>query len=172
MKQCLECNEPIKKTNKFCGSSCAATYNNKRRTLSEETKLKIKISMQTFAKENDIFGGREGIEKSIATHREESYKNKMSQIAKKNGYNRPRVWTEKESVYINREGVHRHRAKKLGLLPEDADIRKIQEVYLNTPDGHEVDHIKPISKGGLHHQDNLQYLTVVANRSKGNKYKE
>lgn len=32
---------------------------------------------------------------------------------------------------------------------------------------HEVDHIKPISKGGLHAPWNLQVLTMVDNRSKG-----
>ncbi len=32
---------------------------------------------------------------------------------------------------------------------------------------HEVDHIIPISKGGLHHQDNLQILTQQENRKKG-----
>jgi hypothetical protein len=30
---CLNCKKPIKKTNKFCNNSCAATYNNTRRIL-------------------------------------------------------------------------------------------------------------------------------------------
>ena len=34
---------------------------------------------------------------------------------------------------------------------------------------HEVDHIIPICKGGLHHPDNLQILTMKENRSKGSK---
>ena len=34
---------------------------------------------------------------------------------------------------------------------------------------HHVDHIIPISKGGLHHQDNLQVLTKKENLIKGNK---
>ena len=34
---------------------------------------------------------------------------------------------------------------------------------------HHVDHIHPISKGGLHHPDNLQILTAMENISKGNK---
>jgi len=32
---------------------------------------------------------------------------------------------------------------------------------------HEVDHIIPICKGGLHHPDNLQILTMEENRKKG-----
>lgn len=41
---CLYCGKPIKSRNKFCNSSCAAKYNNSHRTLSSETKLKIKES--------------------------------------------------------------------------------------------------------------------------------
>ena len=35
-----------------------------------------------------------------------------------------------------------------------------------------VDHIKPLSKGGLHHQDNLQILTATENLRKGAKIEE
>jgi nitrate/TMAO reductase-like tetraheme cytochrome c subunit len=44
-KFCLNCGELIKKQNKFCNNSCAASYNNKKRKLTEETKNKIKISL-------------------------------------------------------------------------------------------------------------------------------
>ena len=36
----------------------------------------------------------------------------------------------------------------------------------------EIDHIKPLSKGGSFHYTNTQPLTVHANRSKSNKYEE
>lgn len=36
--------------------------------------------------------------------------------------------------------------------------------------GFEVDHIKPLSKGGLHHEDNLQLLPKYLNGSKSNKW--
>jgi 5-methylcytosine-specific restriction endonuclease McrA len=45
----------------------------------------------------------------------------------------------------------------------------ITDMYLKCPKGYEVDHIIPISKGGKHHPDNLQYLTVTENRKKYNK---
>lgn len=57
----------------------------------------------------------------------------------------------------------------------DADLRKIQSIYLfcetlNRQGGeYEVDHIKPISRGGQHHQDNLQILSKSLNRKKRNK---
>lgn len=38
--------------------------------------------------------------------------------------------------------------------------------------GLHVDHIKPISKGGLHHPENLQLLTPEENLKKGAKYEE
>ena len=63
----------------------------------------------------------------------------------------------------------KHRAMKLNQTPPDADLDKIKEIYKNCPKGYEVDHIHPISKGGLHHEDNLQYLTAYDNRRKGAK---
>ena len=60
-------------------------------------------------------------------------------------------------------------------MPKDADRTKIKEIYLkcremtkSTGIPHQVDHIIPRSKGGLHHQDNLQILTREENRRKGN----
>lgn len=71
---------------------------------------------------------------------------------------------------MNALGQSRYRAKKLRVLAEDADPAKIKEIYMNCPPGHEVDHITPLSLGGLHHEDNLQYLPWRVNRSKGNRY--
>jgi len=62
------------------------------------------------------------------------------------------------------------------LTPPDADKAKIIWFYeeakrLTQATGvkHEVDHIIPVSKGGLHHQDNLQVLPWLENRAKGAK---
>lgn len=47
--KCLNCGEEIKGKNrftkKFCNSSCAASFNNKRRTHNEETKEKIRLAL-------------------------------------------------------------------------------------------------------------------------------
>ena len=37
------------------------------------------------------------------------------------------------------------------------------------PEGYEVDHKMPISKGGLHYPSNLQHLPMPENRRKGAK---
>lgn len=46
IKRCLECNDIIKTGNKFCSTSCSASYNNKRRSHSKETKIKIGKSVK------------------------------------------------------------------------------------------------------------------------------
>lgn len=67
------------------------------------------------------------------------------------------------------------RAAKLNATPKWADMDKIKEIYLNCPEGYEVDHIYPLQSDlvcGLHIPINLQYLTMSENRSKGNKMPE
>jgi very-short-patch-repair endonuclease len=55
IKYCLNCNKIIKTRNKFCNNSCAATFNNKKRILSDKTKNKISNSLNNrFLKEGII----------------------------------------------------------------------------------------------------------------------
>lgn len=46
MKHCLNCNNIIDDTKKFCNKSCAAKFNNSNRKLSDETKHKIANSLR------------------------------------------------------------------------------------------------------------------------------
>lgn len=69
----------------------------------------------------------------------------------------------------NRINQSKWRAKKYRVLALGADPDKIRDIYRNCPDGYEVDHIIPLSKGGLHHENNLQYLPKKENRRKGNR---
>lgn len=78
------------------------------------------------------------------------------------------AWYKRKRAIAN-EAWARYQSRKINQTPADADRQKIQKIYEECPDGYEVDHIVPISKGGLHHQDNLQYLTPDANKRKGNK---
>lgn len=70
-KRCFECNEPFlawgsastyAKTAKFCNTSCATSYRNKNRTISDETKRKISNSLK--GQKNPNFGNK-NIEHSI-----------------------------------------------------------------------------------------------------------
>lgn len=67
---------------------------------------------------------------------------------------------------MHNEAWHRYMARRRNQTPADADIKAMQNFYLNCPDGHEVDHIIPISRGGLHTLSNLQYLPWLENRRK------
>lgn len=68
----------------------------------------------------------------------------------------------------------RRNAMKLALTPPDADKQKIEMFYklaryLTTQEGikYQVDHIKPLVAGGLHHQCNLQVILATDNVRKG-----
>ena len=74
-----------------------------------------------------------------------------------------------DPVYQAKKNHHRNLYRARLSIPCDADLVKLKEIYENCPEGYEVDHIIPLSRGGLHHQDNLQYLTREQNRSKSNR---
>jgi len=72
--------------------------------------------------------------------------------------------------------TYRYRSRKRNQMPDDEDKEKILEFYkeaerLTEETGilYSVDHIIPLSKGGLHHHDNLQVITLSENSRKGNK---
>jgi len=69
----------------------------------------------------------------------------------------------------NRETYKRYIARRKYQTPIGEDIKALQQFYLNCPKGYEVDHIIPLSKGGAHSLENLQYLTKEENRRKSNK---
>ena len=85
----------------------------------------------------------------------------------------PKYKTEEEKQEAKRRNRNEvsanYRAKLRNQTPEWSDRKAIKEFYTNCPIGYEVDHIIPISKGGLHDLLNLQYLTITENRRKSNK---
>ena len=147
-KLCAECGVTIprqKKSNKFCSQSCAATHNNR-----------------GVRRHGNPAGecAHCGKPKSAA-----GYKFCSTQCSAEHR----RFRTEEDLRVYRNEASARYRAQVRNQTPHDADLTAIREFYANCPKGYEVDHIVPISKGGLHHQDNLQYLTVTENRRKGNR---
>jgi 5-methylcytosine-specific restriction endonuclease McrA len=131
---------------KFCSSSCAASYNN---TIVPKRKKQYRICPTCGIEHRRIkFCSDECNPRKLKLTSEEKY---FYTRAKKN------------------EAWQRYMAKRKNQTPKDADIFAMQQFYLNCPNGYEVDHIIPISKGGLHSIENLQYLTVSENRKKSNK---
>lgn len=60
------------------------------------------------------------------------------------------------------------RKKNAVISTTQADQKLIRLIYSYCPDGHEVDHIIPLSKNGSHTPENLQYLPMRVNRQKLN----
>lgn len=82
----------------------------------------------------------------------------------------------RENKGLVKANVRKYQAAKLNrtlewLTPEQ--LQQIKDFYLNCPEGMVVDHIIPLRGkyvSGLHHPDNLQYLTESENSSKRNNY--
>lgn len=150
---CAHCNSVLpqdKKNNKFCSRSCSASFNN-----------------SSFPK------------RVAKTHRcpqcETTVKTNVGKYCSPECYDihRRKYKTPKEKQDAIRKKVRaisaNYRARVRGQTPPDADLKRIKEFYDNCPPGYEVDHVIPISKGGLHTLENLQYLTIRENRQKSNK---
>jgi hypothetical protein len=151
LNSCLHCSTHLSRTQmKFCSQSCAASHNNKgvrRHGKSIEERLK---PCQQCGKMTDNI--------------------KFCSIECTNrGKSIPDAIRAENRKLRSRIAQRKYQAKKLRRLDSAANIDLITRVYRNCPDGFEVDHCIPLSKGGKHHEDNLQYLTVDENRSKGNR---
>jgi transposase len=77
--------------------------------------------------------------------------------------------TKEEKQARKREAYARWRSRLINQTPLNEDRQALREFYKNCPKGYEVDHIMPLSKGGLHTLSNLQYLTSSDNRRKKDK---
>tara|TARA_Y100000296_G_C5063102_1_gene200897 strand:+ start:280 stop:738 length:459 start_codon:yes stop_codon:yes gene_type:complete len=146
MNICIYCSTETSNP-KFCSRSCSASYNNR--------------GVRRHGK--DVLDGSV----CIVCNKNKSRKNKL--YCSKKCY----FITLKKSLEHHRcNNAYRqskYRAKQYRKISSDASVLKIRNIYQNCPDGYEVDHIIPLSKGGKHHENNLQYLTIQENRSKSNK---
>ena len=88
------------------------------------------------------------------------------------------AWAQKNPA-ANNARTARRRARKLALTPAltDAEHDRISAIYAAaraltelTGEPYHVDHIRPLSRGGLHHPDNLQVLTRSENSRKKDRY--
>ena len=149
--KCLTCEGLLKNKHqrKFCSSSCAAKHNNKN------------IDRHQTARGRPL---SHPCANCGAQTKNQTYCCRQCKVDKIRKWN-----TQEERRAIKNEAWHRYMAKKKKQTPPDVDIEALRQIYINCPLGHEVDHRIPISKGGLHHPDNLQYLPISENRRKSDK---
>ena len=121
------------------------------------------------------------VDKIRACARENARKNQQKRapyIAEWHRKNRERIreiaqtWRQKHKDRKNADAAKR-RARKKCACPSWVDLNAIREIYKNCPDGFHVDHIIPLQSElvcGLHVPWNLQYLPILENISKSNKF--
>ena len=82
-----------------------------------------------------------------------------------------RKW-ERENRDKCRASSAKRRSRKRDQTPTSANFDLILQYYTAAVamEDFQVDHIKPLSKGGMHHQDNLQLLPRHLNQLKSNKW--
>jgi 5-methylcytosine-specific restriction endonuclease McrA len=96
---------------------------------------------------------------------------------RENHFDKWKSWYKKNSHRINQIAATRRARKRMGLiLATSEDKMVINELYIAakrikecTGISFEVDHIHPLSKGGIHHPSNLQLLPASINRRKYSK---
>jgi len=83
-----------------------------------------------------------------------------------------RMWKKKNKHIVNKNTAKR-RAIKYNQTPSDANENKINFMYSlreimckNLKNNYHVDHIIPLNRGGLHHQNNLQIILASENLMK------
>lgn len=141
---CITYNKPHSNP-KFCSRSCAATHNNKGVRRHGKSCNNCKTCNKPTTSSRQTF----------CSHRCAAASRKVS---------------EEQKRARNAAAQSAYRAKQYRLLDPTASKNLIKEMYVNCPAGYEVDHIVPLSLGGKHHENNLQYLLKKHNRSKNNHY--
>ena len=142
---CLVCNKETS-NHKFCSQSCSATYTNKHRPRRGKPKSLCLVCNNLCSSSRRKF---------------------CSSICCGSYY---KIIDKKHHQSKNKERQAKYRAKELRKIHPTANRDKIKQIYKLCPEGYEVDHIIPLSLGGWHHEDNLQYLTKEENRRKSNHY--
>lgn len=157
MKVCPKCQIEHSMNGKFCSPSCANS-----RIRSEAVKNKIRDSItKTYAEQGSKVKGRAGWKHSEAD-KERKRQSTLEMWDRKGRIER----TPEDLRAINKMRVGQYRARKYQATPETANTKLIKEIYKSCPRGYEVDHIVALAEGGLHHEDNLQYLPAMENRRK------
>jgi len=142
--KCLQCSKSLSGyQQKFCSNSCSATYSNLRTPRRSKSSLLWHDCPACGVLTKNVRYCSNKCKPKLTSH-ERYLRNKA----------------------IHNEAWQRYMAKRKNQTPDNVDIKVLQQIYLDCPEGYEVDHIIPISRGGLHSPENLQYLTISENRKK------
>lgn len=143
---------------RFCNLKCAKSFSSR----SKRKEINQKVSERLRGRPSPF----KGITGKRATDEDRA---KISNGLRKHYQLNPqKVLTPEERRAKNVARVIAYRARKKNALAPDADLKLITRIYKNCPEGYHVDHILALASGGLHHQDNLQYLPAQENHKKGN----
>ena len=147
---------------KYCCRGCANT-----RIRTDETRQKISASVKEGIRNGTIpTGCAKGAKHKTPRTKEHAEKISKGIAARWDEKGRKTLEQKKAGV---KAAVYAYRARKKNAIPDDADLILIKKIYECAPVGYQIDHKVPLSRGGLHHQDNLQYLPSKENQSKNNK---
>lgn len=120
---------------------------------------KGKQALAKYAKTNK---GKESNRRGQAKHAK-------TDKGKQNQAKNDKKWRKDNLGRVNAAGA-RYRATKKNQTPPWACLETIKQFYIACPKGYHIDHIIPISKGGYHTMENLQYLTAFENMSKSDSW--
>lgn len=162
---CKTCNKEHNGTygsGKYCCRKCANS-----RVRTEEVKQKISESVKQGIQSGKIpTGCSKGVKHKKSRTKEHAEKISIGIKQRWNEKGRKTIEQTKAGV---KAAVYAYRARKRNAIPDDADLQLIKKIYESAPEGYQVDHKIPLSRGGLHHQENLQYLPAKDNQSKNNR---
>lgn len=154
---------------RFCCTKCARGFSSKEKRSEINAKVSKKLKANTLAGYTLSSEARTKISlanKGKMVSNETRLKQSLAQKKRKRK-NRSEI----ELKAQNKAKVYRYRARKYNAVDGTQDNKLILLIYEKCPENYEVDHIIPISKGGKHHQNNLQYLESRENKVKGNREK-
>jgi hypothetical protein len=186
MKKCKECPKELKKRQEsFCSRECFFMGASWKKTQRKPGEVSSKKGMGVGKKELD----RRYYEKNkeaLKLKMREYYKNnkELFQVSSKNwaenNKDKIKISTKKwrDNNKASRQSwCYKRRALKRSAVVETSNMEEIKKFYLLAEkltnlfgEKYCVDHIMPLAKGGKHHQDNLQVITLSDNSRKGAKY--
>jgi len=152
VKQCENCGKDHLgdfASGRFCSQKCSRSFSTK----SKRKEINEKVS-KTLA------GRKTAGTSFLGKKHSQETKERISQSHLKR--DRFRLTLEQKRAR-NSAKVNAYHARKRNASHPDADLELIKKIYEYRPEGYHVDHIVAIADGGLHHENNLQYLLANEN---------